>query len=92
MRRVTRANVGTVMRRLYDAGIEVSVTWSWEGGVQYRIEDGVPVEAACDADAVEAIQAIAEQAHARYPDSVFAKWWSGPRRRAERSATADRSR
>ena len=75
VRKITRGNVSVVMKRLFDSGIEVSVTWGWEGAVTYRIEDGAPVVAKGEGDAAAAIQAIVEQAIARYPDSEFARWW-----------------
>ena len=77
MGKVTSANVSAVMKRLVDSAIEVSITWGREGAVTYRIVDGAPVVAKRDGDVAEAIQAIVEQALARYPDSEFARWWRG---------------
>jgi hypothetical protein len=77
VRKVTRANIGAVMKRLFDSGIEVSVTWGWEGAATYRIEGCAPVQVSGVNHVAEAIQAIVEQALARYPDSEFSKWWRG---------------
>jgi hypothetical protein len=78
MRTVTRANVSSVLRRLFDSEIEVQVTWTWDGGVTYRIQDGVSVEPSGEYDVVSAIQTLVDDVLVRFPSSGFAQWWQQP--------------
>jgi len=89
MRTVTRANVSSVLRQLFDSEIEVQVTWTWDGGVTYRVEDGISVEPRGEYDVVSAIQTLVDDVLVRFPSSGFAQWWQQPRASLRVISTAE---
>jgi hypothetical protein len=77
VRTVTRANVGSILQRLFDSEIDVLISWSWDGGVTYRIDDAAPARPTGEYDLVRAMETLVGDVLRQYPRSGFARWWLG---------------
>lgn len=73
--------VGEVLQRIYDSELHLSIGWMWDGGIDYRIGCDLhylkgDVVSTDNPSVSEAVQIMANDISEKYPDSVFAKWWS----------------
>ena len=66
-----------VLQRLYDSEINCSISWLWDGGIDWKLGDALNGwKAQGSARTVaDAVQQLAEAACPAYPESTFVTWW-----------------
>ena len=80
--------VRTILQKMYDSEINILIGWMWDGGIEYQIGanfynngDGEEVKNTGTDKIEEAIIVIADDVAAKFPNSLFCKWWSSTKAR-----------
>ena len=63
----------TILQRLYDSEINISLEWTWDGGIEVWMAGPVAGKRGQAQTVAEALAWLDAQARALYPDSQYAK-------------------
>jgi hypothetical protein len=67
-----KPNVGEVLQDLYDSGINASLSWTWDEGIDVVLDDEWTTR---KENIVEAARWLIQAACEEFPESKFAKKW-----------------